>query len=116
MSAQEIKLYRPFEEKVARVMTVSLNKAFDRLKQSAWGEPNASRNVDIKVFHSNFDPPSDKVHFLAGEHEVQIEIHQNPELYSHIQGLVEHASRQRTFTRHSLARFIVSNGIPIHMN
>lgn len=111
MASEQLKLYRPFENKVSKV--TSMHGAFDRLKQNLWGEPQA-KEVNVKVIHSVYDTPSSKIYFLASKDEIHLEVHNNPDLYQHLHDLIELQRTQRSFSRYSIARFMVDNGFDLN--
>lgn len=111
MADQQLKLYRPFEDKISRV--TSIHGVFDRLQQNLWGEPH-QKSVKVIVFHSKTDAPSNKIYFLASDEEVHLEVHQNPALHNRLDDLIQEAQKSRTFSRYSLARFVIDHGFEIH--
>lgn len=112
MALTDLKLYRPGQRSLPRLARL-LQDNQQRLQQSVWGEDGHHKSCEIGVRHLNSEPHSTRIRLLSEEEGVVLLVSSNPALYLQLEGLLCEAQTYRTFTRHSILRFLADHGIEL---
>lgn len=112
MALTDLKLYRPGEPSLPRLARL-LQDNQKRLQQSVWGEDGHHKSSEIGLRFLNEAPFSARIRLLTDGDAVVLEIAGNPALYLQVEGLLAEAQTYRTFTRHSILRFLADQGLEL---
>lgn len=113
MALTDLMLYRPGKRTLPPRLARLLQDNQKRLQQSLWGEDGHHKSSDIGLRYLSDAPFSARIRLLAEGESVVLEIAGNPKLYCQLEGLLSEAQTYRTFTRHSILRFLADQGLDL---
>jgi hypothetical protein len=110
MALNDLTVYRPGKKNLPRFARL-LQDNQKRLEQSVWGEDGHHKSSEVGVRYLERSQLSPLIRILTENETVVLEVSGNPALYCQLEGLLAEASSYRTFTRHSIVRFLVDQGL-----
>jgi len=113
MALTDLMLYRPGKHALPPRLARLLQDNQKRLQQSLWGEDGHHKCSDIGLRFLSEAPFSQRIRLLTEGDSVVLEIAGNPSLYCQLEGLLSEAQTYRTFTRHSILRFLADQGLEL---
>jgi hypothetical protein len=112
--SQHLTLYRPGDKThISRLGRLLPGENEQRLQQSLWGEDGHQKTVEIGIRYLENSSASEQIRVCHEENTVILEVRDNTTLYQKLEEQLAEAQIYRTFTRHSIVRFLVQTGFQL---
>lgn len=110
MALPNLTLYRPGQKQsLARLARLMTDQSEARLQQSLWGEDGNQKTVTINIELLHTKTRSELIQIYSEDEKIILRIQGNPELYQELADLLKETLTYRTFTRHSILRFLAQH-------
>ncbi|PIQ28986.1 hypothetical protein COW36_18700 [bacterium (Candidatus Blackallbacteria) CG17_big_fil_post_rev_8_21_14_2_50_48_46] len=114
MALQNLVLY-PAGEKGAfpRLARLLINQGEAREQQSLWGEDGHQKTITIQIVFQAEKAPSERLRVFQQAEVLVLEVSGDRPLWQRLSTCLKEELRYRTFTRHSIVRFLAQTGFQL---